>query len=447
MSKLFGTDGVRGIANTELSCELAYKLGRAGAYVLSRGGAKPKILIGKDSRISGDMLENALIAGICSVGANAYSAGVISTPAIAYLTKTGDFNAGVMISASHNPMEYNGIKFFDSSGLKLPDNVQDEIEDIILNNKELPKVTGADVGSVCVYTDANDKYIDFLASTTDKRFNGKKIVLDCANGASFFVAPKLFERLGAEVIAIANKPTGTNINSECGSTHPQTLQKKVVETGADAGFAYDGDADRLIAVDEKGNIINGDRIICICANSLKKKGKLKNDTAVVTIMSNMGLFKAMEANSIKTKSTKVGDRYVLEEMLAGNYSIGGEQSGHIIFLEFATTGDGVLSSVQLASIMSDENKKLSELSEIMEDWPQVLINAKVTSGKQKTYTDYPQIMEKISELEKKYETKGRLLIRPSGTEPLIRVMIEGKDKAEIERDAKEMASFIEKVIG
>ena len=220
-----------------------------------------------------------------------------------------------------------------------------------------------------------------------------------------------------------------------------------METGADAGFAYDGDADRLIAVDEKGNIINGDRIICICANSLKKKGKLKNDTAVVTIMSNMGLFKAMEANSIKTKSTKVGDRYVLEEMLAGNYSIGGEQSGHIIFLEFATTGDGVLSSVLLASIMSDENKKLSELAEIMEDWPQVLINAKVTSGKQKTYTDYPQIMEKISELEKKYETKGRLLIRPSGTEPLIRVMIEGKDKAEIERDAKEMASFIEKVIG
>lgn len=447
MSKLFGTDGVRGIANKELTCELAYKLGRAGAYVLSKGGEKPKILIGKDSRISGDMLESALMAGICSVGADAFSAGVISTPAIAYLTKTGDYNAGVMISASHNPMEYNGIKFFDGQGLKLPDDIQDEIEDIILNDKPLPEITGENIGIIGRCEDAGERYVDFVVSTTDKSLKGKKIVLDCANGASYFVAPAVFERLGAEVVAIASEPTGTNINNNCGSTHPENLQKMVVETGADAGFSYDGDADRLIAVDEQGNIVNGDRTITICARSLKNKGKLKNNTAVVTVMSNMGLFKAMEANGIETKSTKVGDRYVLEEMLAGGYSIGGEQSGHIIFLEFATTGDGVLSSVQLASIMADENKKLSELAQVMEDWPQVLINAKVTSGRQKTYMDYPEIAEKIGELEKKYEGKGRLLIRPSGTEPLIRVMIEGKDTAEIETDAKAMAEFMEKVIG
>lgn len=447
MSKLFGTDGVRGVANTELSCELAFKLGRAGAYVLSKGGVKPKILIGKDSRISGDMLESSLIAGICSVGSNAYSAGIISTPAIAYLTKTGGFDAGVMISASHNPMEYNGIKFFDGRGLKLPDEVQDEIEDIILNDSPLPKMVGASIGTVGHYDDAEKKYIDFIVSTTDMSLKGKKIVLDCANGASYKVAPKVFEQLGATVIAISNEPTGTNINDKCGSTHPEALQKKVVEAGADAGFAYDGDADRLIAVDEKGEIINGDRIISICANNLKERGKLKNNTAVVTVMSNMGLFKAMEMNGIETKSTKVGDRYVLEEMLAGDYSIGGEQSGHIIFLEFATTGDGVLSSVQLASIMARENRKLSELAEVMEDWPQVLINARVTSGRQKTYMEYTEIVQKIGELEKKYEGKGRLLIRPSGTEPLIRVMIEGKDTSQIEADAREMVEFMEKVIG
>lgn len=447
MSKLFGTDGVRGVANTELTCELAYKLGRAGAYVLSKGGSRPKILIGKDSRISGDMLESALMAGICSVGAESYSAGIITTPAIAYLTKTEDFEAGVMISASHNPMEYNGIKFFDKNGMKLPDHIQDEIEDIILNDAPLPKVTGGDVGTVHTFDTANDKYVDFLMSTTDKNFSGKKIVLDCANGASFFVAPRVFERLGAQVIAMSNNPDGTNINDNCGSTHPEALQKKVLETKADAGFAYDGDADRLIAVDEKGNIVNGDRVICICAAHFKEKGRLKNDTAVVTIMSNMGFFKAMEARNIAAKSTNVGDRYVLEEMLAGDYSIGGEQSGHIIFLDFATTGDGVLSSIQLASVMIDRNKRLSELAGIMEDWPQVLINARVTSGKQKSYPDYGEIMDKIAQLEKKYEDKGRVLIRPSGTEPLIRVMIEGKDTDEIERDARELAEFIEKVIG
>ncbi|MBQ9625535.1 MAG: phosphoglucosamine mutase [Clostridia bacterium] len=446
MSKLFGTDGVRGVANTELSCTLAYNLGRAGAYVLSKGGIKPKILIGKDSRISGDMLESALIAGMCSVGATACRAGIISTPGIAYLTKEGGFSAGAMISASHNPMEYNGIKFFDKNGFKLPDEIQDEIEDIILNNKPLPSVTGADVGTVCDYADSNEKYINFLVSTTENSLKNKKIVLDCANGASYFVAPKVFERLGAEVIPLACNPNGTNINDNCGSTHPQSLQKKVVEEKADAGFAYDGDADRLIAVDENGNIVDGDKTICICANSLKKKNKLKNNTAVVTVMSNMGLFKAMEKMGIDTVSTKVGDRYVLEEMLKSGYSIGGEQSGHIIFLDHATTGDGVLSSVQLASIMVEEDKPLSQLADIMEIWPQVLINAKVTPGKQKTYTEYPEIMEKINALEGKYANKGRLLIRPSGTEPLIRVMIEGKDIDEITADAKTMAEFIESVI-
>lgn len=447
MSKLFGTDGVRGIANTELSCELAYNLGRAGAYVLSKGGRRPKILIGKDSRISGDMLENALSAGICSVGADAIFAGVISTPAIALLTKMGHFKAGVMISASHNPMEYNGIKFFNEDGFKLADSVQDEIEDIILNNKELPNAVGSDVGTVRSCDDANEKYIDFLLSTTDVNFKGKKFVIDCANGASYFVAPEVFKALGAEVIAINNTPTGININDNCGSTHPNDLQKKVVEARADCGFAYDGDADRLIAVDEKGNIVNGDRIIAICARYLKEKGKLKKDTAVATVMSNMGFFKAMEACGIKAVSTGVGDRYVLEEMLENGYSIGGEQSGHIIFLDFGPTGDGVLSSVQLATVMAQKNAKLSELAGVMEDWPQVLVNAQVTSGRQKTYKDFPEIINKIDELELKYKNSGRLLIRPSGTEPLIRVMIEGKDTNQIEKDAKDLADFIEKTIG
>lgn len=447
MSKLFGTDGVRGIANKELTCQLAYKLGRAGAYVLSKGGSKPKILIGKDSRISGDMLESALVSGICSVGADACSAGVISTPAIAYLTNTGDYDAGVMISASHNPMEYNGIKFFNKNGFKLADDVQEEIEDIILNDKPLPEVFGADIGTVYGCKDANDKYINFIASSINRSLEGKKVVLDCANGASYYVAPKVFERLGAQVIPISNTPTGTNINDNCGSTHPQELQKMVLELGADAGFAYDGDADRLIAVDEKGQIINGDRIIAICASYLKERGKLNKNTAVATIMSNMGFFKAMEAEGIEAKSTGVGDRYVLEEMLSGGYSIGGEQSGHIIFMDFGTTGDGVLSSVQLANVMVERNKTLSELSAIMEDWPQVLVNAKVTSGRQKSYVDFPEVVEKISDLENKYAGNGRVLIRASGTEPLIRVMIEGKDIDQLQKDAQELAMFIEKTIG
>ena len=446
MGKLFGTDGVRGVANVELTCELAYKLGRAGAYVLSKGGKKPNILIGKDSRISGDMLECALMAGMCSVGASACSAGVISTPAIAYLTKTEGFSAGAMISASHNPMEYNGIKFFDENGLKLPDEVQDEIENIILNDIELPFVTGGEIGTVSKFEGANEKYIEHILSTTDIDLTGKKIVLDCANGASFFVAPKVYEKLGATVIATSNTPSGTNINDNCGSTHPENLAKLVKENGADVGFAYDGDADRLIVVDENGEIVDGDKVIAICAAFLKEQGRLKNDTAVVTIMSNMGFFKAMEKIGAKATTTNVGDRYVLEEMLKGGYSIGGEQSGHIIFLDYATTGDGVLSSVQFATVMMKKNETVSELSKVMETWPQVLINAKVPSGKQKTFKEYDEINAKIDELNAKYEGKGRLLIRPSGTEPVIRVMIEGQNIEEITLDAKEMASFIESVI-
>ncbi len=446
MSKLFGTDGVRGVANKELSVELAYKLGKAGAFVLSKEENAPKILVGSDSRISGDMLEAALISGMCSIGANVFCAGVISTPAIAYLTKTQGFDCGVMISASHNPYEYNGIKFFNKDGFKLDDQIQDEIEDIILNNKELPLATGKNIGTKSDYKKGEELYIDYLVSTTKSNLKGKTVVLDCANGASSFVAPKVFEKLGATVIATSNTPNGVNINENCGSTHPENLCKAVIENNADCGFAFDGDADRIIAVSHKGEIVDGDKMISFCAKHLKEQGKLKGNTAVVTIMSNMGLFKAMEQNGIETKQTKVGDRYVLEEMLKGNYSIGGEQSGHIIFLEHATTGDGVLSAVQITTVMDESGKTLEELSHTMEIWPQVLINAKVQSGKQKTYPDYPEIMERIDILNKAYEGNGRLVIRPSGTEPVIRVMIEGQDLDKITKDAKDLADFIEKTV-
>lgn len=442
MSKLFGTDGVRGIANTELTCRLAYQLGQAGAYVLAKRGKRPKILIGKDSRVSGDMLEAALIAGMCSVGADAYLAEVITTPAIAYLTHHHGFSAGCMISASHNPMEYNGIKFFDADGFKLPDSIQDEIEDIILNSKELPLATGGDVGRRFAFPSAGADYAGFIAGTTPSRFDGLTVVLDCANGASSHVAPEIFARMGAKVIATGNTPDGTNINDGCGSTHPEGLQAAVVAHHADMGLAFDGDADRLIAVDETGAVIDGDKVMAICAAALKEQGKLNKNTLVITVMSNLGLVKAMEKAGIQTVQTKVGDRYVLEEMQKCGYLIGGEQSGHIIFLAHSTTGDGILSGVQLLSVLVESGKKASELASIMEVWPQVLVNAKVPSGKQKTYTDYPEIMEKIGALEQKYANTGRVLIRPSGTEPVIRVMIEGQDTAKLQADAQALADFL-----
>lgn len=445
MGRMFGTDGVRGIANTELTAELTYKLGRAGAYVLTNGAHKPKIVVGMDTRISGDMLESALVAGICSAGAEAICVGIIPTPAVAYLTRLYKADAGVVISASHNTVEYNGIKFFNDKGYKLPDEIEDKIEDIIKNDCScVPLPTGEKLGRKIIVDKAQRDYIEFLKSTIDTDLEGIKVVVDCAQGASYAIAPKLFTELGAEVLALYNDPDGKNINKSCGSTHPEHLQKFVVENGYDVGLAFDGDADRLIAVDENGELVHGDFIMSICANHLKETGKLKNNTLVVTVMSNLGLSIAMKEREIGTVKTKVGDRYVLEEMLKNDYIIGGEQSGHIIFLEYNTTGDGLISALQLLSIIKKKNESLSKLANIMTELPQVLYNVKVDSKKINEYTTDETIQNEIRKIEEKLDGSGRVLIRPSGTEPLVRVMLEGKNKEEIEEMAKSLGLMIQK---
>lgn len=444
MGRLFGTDGVRGLANEKLTCELAFKLGQAGAFVLTNEVHKAKILIGKDTRISGDMLESAMIAGICSVGAEAMIAGVIPTPAIAHLTKNYGADAGVMISASHNTVEYNGIKFFSSNGLKLQDDIEERIENIILDNSEtfnLP--TGINIGKKVVIKNASEEYRDFLHYSTDQRFRGLKIILDCAHGSASHIAPSVFRRLGAEIIPYYNTPDGTNINDNCGSTHPDTLSSLVQEFGADIGLAFDGDADRLIAVDERGVLVDGDSIMAICALDMKERGLLKNDTIVATVMSNMGLDIAMKENGIKVAKTKVGDRYVLEELIAKGHNFGGEQSGHIIFSDFNMTGDGVLSGIQLISVMRRNNKTLSKLAKCINILPQVLVNAKVCEDKVLDYEKDKEILSEIKKLEKEFKGQGRVLIRPSGTEPLVRVMLEGKDQTYIEKKAYMLAKLIE----
>lgn len=445
MGRLFGTDGVRGIANDLLTESLASQIGKSGAYVLSRGTKdKVKILIGRDTRISGQMLEAALAAGICSVGADVYLLGVAPTPAVAYLTKKYGFDAGIVVSASHNSYEFNGIKFFDKTGYKLPDETENEIEAYILKEKEgIPTPTGADVGRLYDFSDKLNEYIEKAVSTAGERLDGKRFVLDCANGAAHKTAKKAFEALGAEVVVISDNPDGVNINDNCGSTHMKNLCEKVKELKADAGFAFDGDADRMLAVDEFGNVVDGDVIMAICANSMKKKGTLKKNTLVATVMSNLGLFIMGEKCSIDIPRTKVGDRYVLEEMLKGGYSIGGEQSGHVIFLDHNTTGDGLVSAIALASIMSEENEKLSELAKIIDIYPQVLKNAQVAKSGDSSYNEDSVIMEAINKLEEKFSGEGRVLIRPSGTEPLVRVMIEGKNQEEITRDAECLAKLIE----
>jgi len=444
MGRMFGTDGVRGIANTELTAELAYKLGRAGAYILTSEIHKPKIVVGMDTRISGDMLEGALVAGICSAGAEAICVGIVPTPAVAYLTREYKADAGIVISASHNPVEYNGIKFFNEKGYKLQDNIEDKIEEMVVNNCEgVPSPTGGKLGRKTVIYSAGKDYMDFLKSTIDVDFEGMKIAVDCAEGASYVIAPKLFSDLGAEVLAIYNDPDGKNINKDCGSTHPEHLQKFVVENGCEVGFAFDGDADRLIAVDEEGNIVNGDFIMTICGSYLKETGRLKKDVVVVTVMSNLGLDIALREKNIKTIKTKVGDRYVLEEMLNGGYSMGGEQSGHIIFLDYNTTGDGMVTALQLLSVIKKKKETLSELASIMTELPQVLYNAKVNNDKKDAYTTDITIQSEIKRIEDKLSGNGRVLIRPSGTEPLVRVMLEGKDKSELEILAKNLAYLIE----
>lgn len=440
--RLFGTDGVRGIANKDLSPLLAFKLGRAGAQVLSKLHERPAVVVGKDTRISGDMLESALIAGICSVGANAFKVGIIPTPAVAYLTRHFGADAGVVISASHNPVEYNGIKFFNKDGYKLPDAMEDEIEALLDDPEQVIKdPIGSGVGKTYI-KDGVRPYVDFIKFAVNKDFQGLTVALDCANGASYRVAPIILEELGAKVHVINNHPDGCNINVNCGSTHPGALCRYVKEVGADVGLSFDGDADRLIAVDEKGEIIDGDHVMAICGSYMKRKGLLKNNTVVSTVMSNMGLEAALKKAGIKMVRAKVGDRYVLEEMLSSGYNFGGEQSGHIILLDHNTTGDGILTGVNLIKVMADEQKALSELSQIMKVYPQVLVNVHVVDKSK--YSGSECIQETIAENQALLGETGRILVRPSGTEPLIRVMVEGEQPELINKVANTIANVIEK---
>ncbi|NLK65512.1 MAG: phosphoglucosamine mutase [Tissierellia bacterium] len=444
MGKLFGTDGVRGIANKDLSPELAYKLGRVGGYFLTKGIKRPKMVVGMDTRISGDMLEGALSSGLNSAGIDVLYLGILPTPAVARMIKILGADGGVMITASHNPVEYNGIKFFNKDGLKLTDETEDSIEEYILNNIDIDHMPiSGDLGRKIPIENPLRKYMDYLKGTIDVDLSGLKIALDCGNGAVYQAAPRLLHELGAQVYVIHNDPNGININVNCGSTKPEEIQKLVLETGADVGLSFDGDADRLIASDEKGNIVDGDHVLAICGTYLKEKGKLKNNTVVGTVMSNLGLDICLKENNIDIVKTNVGDRYVLEEMLKKGHSLGGEQSGHIIFLDYNTTGDGLLTAIQLLSVLKQKNTKLSELSAIMKNMPQVLVNAHVSESKKNDYLSDELIKNKIEEIEKHFNNNGRVLIRPSGTEPLVRVMIEGENQEEINFHAAQLAKLIE----
>lgn len=443
MSRMFGTDGVRGIANTELTADLAYALGRAGAFVLTEGTHKPKILVAKDTRISGDMLEAALVAGILSVGAEAVILGIVPTPAVAHLTRKYNADAGVMISASHNPVEYNGIKFFDGRGYKLSDELEDQIQAVIEGNfADVPSPVGGAVGRSYTEETALREYIDYAMGTIKTDLKGLRVALDCANGAAYKAAVKAFRALGARVYVINDNPDGNNINENCGSTHMEELMDYVVRKNCDIGFAFDGDADRCLAVDEKGNMINGDFLLTICAKALKAAGKLNDDTLVVTVMSNLGLDIAAKREGINLVKTKVGDRYVLEEMLKENYILGGEQSGHIIFLDHNTTGDGLVTALQIAAILKESGKTFSELAGVMKELPQVLVNAKVPNEKKNIYLEDAEIIEAIKAVEAKLNGVGRVLIRPSGTEPLVRVMLEGENQEEINEMANSLVDLI-----
>lgn len=448
MGRLFGTDGVRGVANSELTPKLAMELGQAGAYVLTKTNEhKPTIIVGCDTRISGGMLANALMAGICSVGANAVYVGILPTPAVAYLTRKYKVDAGVVISASHNPMEFNGIKFFNSEGYKLSDALEDEIEALIQNKmKDVPMPIGSGVGRVEYRFDANEDYIAFAKSVVDVDLTGMKIVVDCAEGAAYYTSIETLRELGATIIAIHTSPDGNNINANCGSTHMEELQARVVFEKADLGIAFDGDADRMLAVDELGNLVDGDQIMAICGYYLKEKGKLKKDTIVATVMSNLGFFIMGKEKGINIEQTKVGDRYVLERMIEIDSNLGGEQSGHVIFLEENTTGDGLLSALHILQAMVDTKKPLSDLASVMSVMPQALVNAKVPNHKKESYMEYPEIAKAIQEIEERYKGEGRVLIRPSGTEPLVRVMIEGKNQEIIHEEAKKLAGLITKTM-
>jgi phosphoglucosamine mutase len=448
MGKYFGTDGVRGIANSQLTPELAFKIGRVGGCVLigQNQNEKPKVLIGRDTRISGQMLESALIAGLLSVGAEVVRLGVIPTSGVAFLTRSMEADAGVMISASHNPFADNGIKFFGSNGFKLSDETESEIEHYLDSAEDtLPRPTGTSIGSVLEYLEGGQKYLSHLTSTVTHRFEGLKMVLDCANGAAASLAPQLFADMGAEVVTIGNNPNGFNINDQVGSTHPEKLQEEVLKHKADIGLCFDGDADRCLAVDENGMIVDGDFIMAICARSLKAKGTLRNNTIVTTVMANLGFFKAMEEQAIHTPKTAVGDRYVVEEMIRGGYNLGGEQSGHIIFLDYNTTGDGLLTGLQLISILKETGVPLSKVKQVMKQYPQLLVNVPVMDKTKLAGNE--AVQQAINEAEAELAGNGRVLVRPSGTEPLVRVMAEGPDKEQLESLVQRIAGTVERELG
>ncbi|MDD2414283.1 MAG: phosphoglucosamine mutase [Eubacteriaceae bacterium] len=440
MSRLFGTDGVRGIYEKELTTELAYQLGHYGSYVLSKGNHNPKIIIGMDTRISGKPLEAALVDGITAAGGDVLLAGVIPTPAIAVLVKTYQADAGIVISASHNPYQFNGIKFFNSQGFKLSDNLEDQIEDCI---KKGDSIKSDKKGHVAHLEHPEIIYQEHTRHGFNTSLDGIKLIIDCANGASSKIAPDFFKDLGADVQVIADQPNGKNINDHCGSTCISNLSDNIIAKGADLGLAFDGDADRCLAVDEKGRLIDGDTILNLIGRKMKKDGTLKKDTVVVTVMSNIGLDIALKEYNLKSVKTDVGDRYVLEEMLKHGYNIGGEQSGHVILLDHNSTGDGMLTALMLASILHEEQKKASELNDLMVSYPQVLVNAQVTNQNKFNYKKDTIIQNEIKRVENHFSGQGRVLIRPSGTEPLVRVMIEGKDQAELEKIAHNLASLIE----
>lgn len=451
MRKYFGTDGIRRIANTELSPELVYRVAKAGAYVLSKhSDHTPTILIGRDTRISGTLIESAMVAGFLSYGANVKILGVLPTPGVAYLTKKLKADASVVISASHNTYEFNGVKYFSNKGMKIPDELEEEIEEVMDSGK-LNDFSAANekIGVSEIRTDLLDEYVYFFRKNFEEDFEKLDmsdfvVAIDTANGATSVVAEKVFSALGIKHYILNNTPNGTNINDNCGSTHLDVLKKYVVENKCNLGIAYDGDGDRCLAVDEKGNEIDGDILLAIISNYMKEKGKLNKDTLVATVMSNLGLKKYAQANEINFEETKVGDRYVLEKMLEKGYNLGGEQSGHIIMLDYNPTGDGILTSLMLTKIILEKNVSASKMCDIIKIYPQVLVNAKVSSEKKNDYKNDSEIKAEIDKLEKEFSGNGRVLIRPSGTEPLVRVMIEGTDKQYIETKAKELAQLIEK---
>lgn len=444
MGKLFGTDGVRGVANRDLTNELAMKIGMAAAEILIQSSdERPTVMIGRDTRASGDMLEAALTAGFCSVGVNVLSVGVVPTPAIAYLVGKYNCAAGVMISASHNPCEYNGIKIFQSTGYKLPDSVEEQIENIILSSSDKIELkAGGGVGRRTYCKTAVEDYIEHVVSAADVRFDGINMAIDTANGSASVCAKEIFTRLGAKCHMLSDTPDGVNINLNCGSTHMQELCDFVKANKLDLGVAFDGDADRMLAVDSNGEIVDGDKIIAICATQMKQENKLAKNTAVVTVMSNMGFFKFCEENSINCARTAVGDRYVLERMLKDGYNIGGEQSGHVIFLDYATTGDGELSAVKLIEAVVKSGASLEQLSRVMTVYPQVLINVPVTPEGKRKYNNDEYIISAVQEAEMELHGDGRVLVRVSGTEPLVRVMLEGKDIHQITRLGNDIADVV-----